>query len=429
MQNVGGLGLRQAWKNIIASIRLLNLFKSHSTNQADLNRQYIHTRVYLLLLITCIAILLFRTSIIERSGTLTISSPSSNDYKRLLDLYPNSVNCPCTHISIPYGEFMTELRVTSFHQVCSTSTLSSILTVGGKPPLLTFQPGDAFNAWRGTFLDGINGLCSIAQDYIGNSTQIFRSSPMLSYQMIPRTAFDGEVDVTVSNFQKALSITFTQLLDLLRSIVQGNALISMVPANWNVTVVDNTTLFRSEPVTHAHPDTNATCSCATDRFCSTPTVVHDRVQDKIIFTPPGIVFGCALLESVLQSSLTCFYSLACVNETRTLMGFRGSVKDWMERGYTLALNASSTHFALNDTLETLAYAVFIESWTSEASYERFFNACAPSHCTGTYHYRFDALELLTTFLSVYSGLVMALRFLTPHCVSLVSRVRNRIRPS
>ena len=95
----------------------------------------------------------------------------------------------------------------------------------------------------------------------------------------------------------------------------------------------------------------------------------------------------------------------------------------------MALNASSTRFAVNETLEKLAYALFIESWTSEASYERFFNACAPTYCIGTYHYRFDALDLLTTFLSVYSGLVMALRFFTPYFVSIVRRVRNRIRPT
>ena len=158
-------------------------------------------------------------------------------------------------------------------------------------------------------------------------------------------------------------------------------------------------------------------------------MAYDIVHEKAEPSPPGIVFGCSLLESILQSSFSCWYSLTCVNESRRLMRIDSSVEYWMDKGYTMQLNSSSTHFSVNDTVETLAYALFIESWISEASYERFFNACAPSHCTGTYRYRFDALDVLTAFLSVYSGLTMLLRFVIPHCVSIASRVRNRIRPT
>ena len=142
---------------------------------------------------------------------------------------------------------------------------------------------------------------------------------MLTYQMIPRTAFGDKVNATVSRFQKTPPITFSQTLDLLRSIVQGNVLIAIFSANWNTLVVDNTTSFRCEPVTYTRVDTNGTCSCATDRFCSVPTVSFDTVERKSIPSPPGTVFGCSLLESVLQASLLCFYSTACVTETPSLM--------------------------------------------------------------------------------------------------------------
>lgn len=64
---------------------------------------------------------------------------------------------------------------------------------------------------------------------------------------------------------------------------------------------------------------------------------------------------------------------------------------------------------MNDTIETMAREMFIESWTYEVSYERFYNSCAPSHCTFVSRYRFDALELVTTFLSVFAGLSLGLR--------------------
>ena len=435
VRNNSCLGLRQAWKNFITSIRFLNLFRSQSTNQADLNLQYIHTRAYLLVLIACLSILLFYSSIIERSGTRTVPFPSPSDYEHLLGVYPDNLNCPCTRIAIPYSDFVTQLRVTSFHQACNLTVLKNILTVGQFQSYIGYSDPDNFYTWQNIFYNGVNRLCQLASDYVGNNTQIFLSSPMLTYQMIPRSMFKDEVNTTVDRFQRTLPITFAQTLDLLRAMVRGNALIAIFSANWNTFVVDNTASFRSEQVVHTRADTNATCSCATDRFCSKPTVSKDTVYNRTVPSPPGIVSGCNLLESILQSSLSCFYSLECVNETRRLMRLSGELIDdlsanveyWMNKGYTMSLNASATHFSVNDTLEKLAHAMFIESWTSETSYERFFNACAPNYCTGTYYYRFDALDVLTTFLSVYSGLTVVLRFLTPLGVSAVVLVRNRLR--
>jgi hypothetical protein len=91
------------------------------------------------------------------------------------------------------------------------------------------------------------------------------------------------------------------------------------------------------------------------------------------------------------------------------------------------LNATSTRFNINDTIETLAYEMFIESWTSNVSYERFFNSCAPAYCTYKVYYRFDALELLTTFLSVYVGLSLGIHIMVPYAVKMIKKIRNRFR--
>ncbi|CAF4269611.1 unnamed protein product, partial [Adineta steineri] len=78
-------------------------------------------------------------------------------------------------------------------------------------------------------------------------------------------------------------------------------------------------------------------------------------------------------------------------------------------------------------IETMAYEMFIESWSTNTSYENFFNSCAPMYCTYTYYYQFDALELLTTFLSVFAGLSLGLRFIVPHLMKLIEKIRNRFR--
>ena len=95
--------------------------------------------------------------------------------------------------------------------------------------------------------------------------------------------------------------------------------------------------------------------------------------------------------------------------------------------WDVALNATRTRFSVNDTIETLAYNMFIESWANNVSYEMFFQACASTECTYSYHVRFDILEIITTFLSVFSGLSLGLRLLVPFLISVVGRARKRFR--
>jgi len=115
---------------IYKSIINMNLFKTTSTDEIDLRQQKIYTRIYLVLFISCLSVLLFYTAIIERSITKIQTTPSIEDYEHLLDLYSDEINCPCTRISIPYNEFVTDLRVNAFHQACSTNLIQESLVAG-----------------------------------------------------------------------------------------------------------------------------------------------------------------------------------------------------------------------------------------------------------------------------------------------------------
>ena len=65
---------------------------------------------------------------------------------------------------------------------------------------------------------------------------------------------------------------------------------------------------------------------------------------------------------------------------------------------------------MNDTIETLVYRLFIDSWSNETSYERYYDACAPIYCYYVYRRRIDVVYALTTFLSVFNGLSIGLHF-------------------
>lgn len=77
-------------------------------------------------------------------------------------------------------------------------------------------------------------------------------------------------------------------------------------------------------------------------------------------------------------------------------------------------------------METLINRMFINRWHQELSYEAFLQGCAARECTYTLLYRFDALDVITTCVSVFSGLSVALRFLVPHLIAIFTQIRQRL---
>ncbi|CAF1394777.1 unnamed protein product [Adineta steineri] len=243
---------------------------------------------------------------------------------------------------------------------------------------------------------------------------------MLINQLESRERFENEINDTINQFQKRIPISFTQTLDLIRMTTQGNALLAMFSSNWNLSRAgidtERNSSFVTIPIIHNNTEQNTSCSCATLQTCTVPAHLSSSNETMII---DGMVFGCYFLETVLLSSLSCFYSETCITNVRNLLGALPPTPQ--------QLNNSLTRFSVNDTIETMAYQMFIESWTSNVSYEKFYESCSPNYCVYTYRSRFDVLEMLTTFLSVFAGLSFGIRFIVPYLVKIFQKIKRRFR--
>ncbi|CAF1618625.1 unnamed protein product [Adineta ricciae] len=419
----------QRFKRLLKCIQYFNLFSSDKTDKISLHLQLIYTRVYIVLFIIALGTLVFYNSVIERTRSIITSNPKITDYEQLLQLYSDNVNCPCTQIAIPYAKIVTTLNVTSFHQVCTSSLLGKMIETGRPLGSTTGPSGLEFDSWRKLFMSGISILCALSKNYVKNNIEIFLSSTMLAYQIIPRNVFNQQINITVSHFQNELPIRFNQTLELIRAINHDNALIGIFPSNWNIFVADNNISFVTDPVIYNFTNTNTTCSCATERSCSMPVVIYDFGRRVYVNSPEGVVYSCSLVEAILHSSLFCFYSKTCVLQYRKLANILPLSSEWSDLITKNIFNSSLTRFAINDTIETMVSSMFIESWSSNTSYENFFETCSPSQCIGTYHYRFDTMAIFTTILSVYAGLTFILRFLVPYLIRIINKIRhcNRVQ--
>jgi hypothetical protein len=297
---------------------------------------------------------------------------------------------------------------------------------------LVFPDSNDFRNFIQVFYNGLNQLCTLAQETVIDSITVFNGSTMLTNQIMSRIQFNNEINVTLNRFQENTPIEFARTLNLIRTTVQGNALIAVFSTNWKLVVAKNgqgrNASFLSVPITYVDTQQNTSCSCATSQVCTIPAQFFNNSYTPY-YTFEGLKLGCYSFETVLRSSLSCFYSAACIYNFRLALpvGYPYMMLYQELTGGIVELNSTSTRFNINDTIETLASEMFIESWTSNVSYERFFNSCAASYCTYKVYYRFDALLLLTTFLSVYVGLSLGIHFMVPYIVKMIQKIRNRLR--
>ncbi|CAF1304496.1 unnamed protein product [Adineta steineri] len=408
-----GVRFRNFPRIIYDKIKNFNIYETESTENTHIRQQQIYTRVYLFLYVILLSIVLFYTVLIERRISKTHFLHSMDDYEQLLNLYPDDISCPCTYTSIPYHKFITKLQVNSFHDSIRIILFVDLPTDAGGLPSYR----EDYSLWGKSFIESLKQLCSLAKDNVNNSIDVFNASTLFTNQLMSRSLFKTGMDEILSQFENKTKTTFAHMLDFIRSTIQGNALLYINSDAWSLVAVEtddkSDTDFLNVPVTRNNTQENTSCSCVTLRTCRIPRQVKIGGGSIPI---DGLVIGCHQLETLLLSSLTCFYSLQCINDLRSSFYTVLAPSNQFIR-----LNAQ-TRFSVDYTIEKIAYEMFIESWSSNTSYEKYFSSCSPSYCIYTYYQKSDALEILTTFLSVYGSLSIVIYFIIPYLVRLIKKI-------
>ncbi|CAF1319985.1 unnamed protein product [Adineta ricciae] len=112
------ISLKSVAKHGYAHLLTWNAFDSRSSDPAITRCKLLTTCLYLILLLICVGVLTAYTSFSVRFKSEFVLTPTYSQYQKLQRQYSDSLQCPCTKISISYGQFVrTSPR---FHQVCSS---------------------------------------------------------------------------------------------------------------------------------------------------------------------------------------------------------------------------------------------------------------------------------------------------------------------
>ena len=148
-------------------------------------------------------------------------------------------------------------------------------------------------------------------------------------------------------------------------------------------------------------------------------------------TIPGLVFSCLIVDSLLASSLQCFYNASCIRMLIEWRSFEISNNASLSRLLNLtALNSMiESRFSPETTLDQIVSQLFIEDWSNSTNFTAYYEQCAPNECTYTYQERFSIPYLISTIFGILGGLSVALRILIPSIVKLLRLTYNHCHRS
>jgi len=364
------------------------------------------TRVYILLLSLALGIIGAYTLLTYQNNNLEVEIFSLEALQNLHERYGSTVvKCPCTKLSFARSTYIQVEPV--FHELCSSDFVSTswLNTLFEKHKYQFMSSPGELNTYQTAFahFQAMLILCDFAKKAVNEARDLFLNTSVVSAQMPDYNLFDKQTNVTLVDFESALPNNFLHTLQMFRGLAHSNGLLSGYITNWNLIYRNLTIAFL-----YMKPQWHGGCNCATSSACVEPTMHFIR----------GLVVGCLPLDSFLRSTLECFYDQLCVNEMATY--FDAS-------NHPRAMNNTGSHFDASVSANTIMEKMFIESWSSNASYEEFFRQCQPTLCSYLLIERHSILFAVTTVIGLYGGLTILLKLVVPFVMSQLHKLVRRFR--
>ena len=146
---------------------------------------------------------------------------------------------------------------------------------------------------------------------------------------------------------------------------------------------------------------------------------------NVSYSIPGWKQSCSHMNSLILSNLKCLYSSDClsrlVRDVKTLFisELWNQIRNpWFEPR-PLVYNPTINRFYQNTSVKDILNKAMVENWNPSISYKKFYEICAPTHCTYTKRVRKKNLfQAIVAFISLIGGVVVAVRLIASFSVKL-----------
>ena len=171
-------------------------------------------------------------------------------------------------------------------------------------------------------LQFLSGLCQHGIKHVNDTIRSFTSTFFVTSRLLSRTSFDIRISDLLKQTRATIPTAFTREIRLAQAINDENKLLSIYQSNYRFIVhPDRTqlpTVLYTQPIIYDGPNN---CSCGLQSNCVTQAAFTWPAYAEV----KGLLIGCLPSQSLLASTLECFFDIDCIDLIRTHMG--GDVSD------------------------------------------------------------------------------------------------------
>ena len=398
------------------------------------------TRLFIFFLALSSMIVTIYIVVVQQNQLITVPTPSIIVYQRLYTDHSDTLQCPCSHISVPYGSFINLSVV--LHQVCSSDWISPIwldYVTSLDPtlvPIWTEQLfGRDFRTIGASYFQLLATFCSLVRITIDNAQRVFAQTQFVNNRLLSPSLFLQRTEDIVESFIETTSADFNRTFDWITALFTDNYFLTGANMNVDITIeatgqvnMEEATLQMASAITHDSLSIYGYCMCSQPyEACFIQSMIYTNGTGFLEFEQVfwELPIGCMPLLGFLASETEWWYNTTyLINIYQTY-----AIATGLETAPMIShLDASILTRFEDISMGELLGEILIERWTNKnASFEQFYAACAPVSCSYTIVQRRSIVVILLLVISVCSGLNRGLRLLVPLLGKIVVWMHDRWR--
>ena len=392
----------------------LNLFATETHDAKRVHRQRITTRVFIVVLLLCLYVLTFYEWAAIETKTMTVPRPTQTQYDQLYADHRATLRCPCSQPFVPYSTFIE--IIPRLHQVCSSGFISPTwykqLAVTNRTSGISSSI--SWPNFGASYFQLLASFCSLVQTTINDTYGVFSVNVYTNDQVVPRAVLLAQgkefSDLYITSTEAETNRSFS----LIRNTIQLNQFLTERNNNFQLAVYSDGKIQMNEGssgyLNPSYPGA-AVGGCLCISFGSLCGLYPYFTTDgSHLIYRTSLVIKCFPSESVLSSTLECWYDPDCMALVRNSYSWAG-IQDVMN--ISLLDNTIHSRFPINTTIEVMMQGLFLENWTVSFSYDQYYNTCAPISCTYTIKQQLDLFLVVVKIVAIYGGLNNGLSLLIP----------------
>jgi hypothetical protein len=305
--------------------------------------------------------------------------------------------------------------VSLFLKICSSELINQMWIVSlygygmsAKPHLQLDRP------LLSRYFQILKQLCDEAQVIFTEKLLSFNTTGPQRPFTLSRKSFEIQMNQLIDAYIALFTDELQKMIRFYIDMLYYNNLPNMFNTDWSLEYGNesNEYLLRSIP----HSYNNNSCNCMVSRACQRPLLIGP--PDLIL---PGLVVSCTPIDGLRMSTLECFFSSSCIASIINHLEYYTKIDGSPPTDFAIPktpsllvspLNDSiASRFSKKDPIHIMIEKQFVEEWTSAASYEQYYAACAPTTCRYEIAQRQSILHVITSLLGLYGGLTIGLRLL------------------